>query len=512
MAINPYGSSFSAPSIVSQLSSLRDQMNELQRQLGSNLKSETYGGLGSERVLSLSLQQQLSEIGVFEQTIQITKLRLATLDNTSERLEEIRIEAKAATDRNNFETFSDGRTSTQTSAEIAVREFIAHLNADVGGRYLFSGKEADVLPVQSLDYILEGDGNYAGLKTVISEYNQADLGPLGNGRLTTSRTGAQVTIAEDGVHPFGMKIDSVAVGATNVSATQNAGPPPSLDIDFTGQPQAGEKIRVFFTLPDGTKSEVEIGVSGGTDDPEFTFERGATPDDTAQFFQDALNSALTRAANTDLKAASTTRASEAFFDTAPKSPVPTGYQPLARVVPTAGPPDDFTTATTIRDGSADTVAWYVGDNTSGNPRSDLRATVDENLTVSYGARANEDAYREVIQSLAAFVASDFSSAQPDNQKFYEEMAQRSYDGLTPPGVESSGIRRNHMEFAAVQRTVVDAQARHQVKDGMARSAIDDIQGINREEVATKLLATRTSLEVSYQATSITLSLSLANYL
>jgi len=512
MAITPYGSGFQAPGMAAQLTKLRNDMNELQRQLGTNLKSETYGGLGSERVLDLSLRQQLSEIGVYKQTIQIADLRLDTLDKTSERLEDIRIEGKKAADRNNFEIFSDGRTSSQTSSEISLREFMAHLNTDVGGRYLFSGKEADTLPVQSLDYVLEGDGNYAGLKTVIDEYNQADLGPLGNGRLTTARTGTQVSLAEDGTHPFGMKIDSISVGASNVNVTQTAGPPASLDIDFAGQPEPGEGIRVFFTLPDGTQSEVELGVFGGPDDPEFTFQRGATPDDTAQFFKDALDSALTRAANTELKAASTVRASEAFFDTAPKSPAPPGYQPMARVVPTAGPPDDFTTATTLRDGTPDTVAWYTGDNSPGNPRADVRATVDENLSVSYGARANEAAYREVVQSLAALVASDFSSGQPDNQKFYEEMAQRAYDGMTPPGAESSGIRRNHMEFAAVQRTVADAETRHRVAEGSVKAVIDEIEGINKEEVATKLLALRTSLEVSYQATSITLNMSLANYL
>lgn len=512
MAINPYGGGFSAPSQVTYLTSLRNQMNDLQRQLGTNLKSETYGGLGSERVLNLSMKQQLSEIGVYKQTIQIADLRLSTLDQASERLEEIRIEAKAATDRNNFELFSDGRTSTQTSTEIALREFMAHLNTDVGGRYLFSGKTADTLPVQSLDFVLKGDGNYAGLKTVVGEYNQADLGALNNGRLTTARVGTQVSVAEDGAHPFGFKIDSVASGASNVSITQTAGPPASLDVDFTGQPQPGETIRVFFSLPDGSKSEVEIGVFGGANDPEFTFQRGATPADTAQFFKDALDTALQREANTELKAASTVRATEAFFDTAPKSPVPPGYQPLARVVPSAGPPVDFTTATSLRDGTNDTVAWYTGDNDLGDPRKDSRATIDENLTVNYGARANEAGYREVIQALASFAVADFSNSQPDNQKFYEAMAQRSYDGLTPPGSESSGIRRNHMEFSAAQRTVKDAETRHRVAEGSVKSVIDEIEGINKEEVATKLLSLRTALEVSYQATSITLNLSLSNYL
>ena len=511
MAINAYGGLI-PPKQVSYLTNLRSQMSTLQQQLGTGKVSTTYGGLGSERVLDLSLKQQLSQIGVFNQTIDIASLRLDTLDKTSERLEAIRIEAKASTDQNNFELFSNGRTSSQTSAEVSLREFMAHLNTDVGGRYIFSGKTADTLPVESLDYIMEGNGNFAGLKTVINEYNQADLGALGNGRMTTGLAGTQVTLAEDGAHPFGFKIDSFASGINNANVTQTAGPPTSLSVDFTGQPEPGEAIRVFMNLPDGTQTEVKIAVAGTETDAEFTFPRGATVADTAANFQTALDQALTKAANTDLKAASTMRATEAVLDTAPKSPVPPGYQPMARVVPSAGPPVDFTTATTLRDGTADTVAWYAGDNEPGNPRLDTRSKVDENLIVNYGARANEDGYRSVVQSLAAFVASDFSEASPDNQDFYKAMAERSYSELTPEGADASGIRSNHMEFAAAQRAVVDAESRFKVEEGMLRGAVDDIEGVDKEEVAVRLLSLRTTLELSYQATSITLGLTLSNYL
>lgn len=509
MAINPYSSSFNMPRQVSYLTTLRSQMDDLQRQLGTGMKSETYGGLGSERVLDLSLRQQLTSVGVYKQTVQIAGLRLDTLDKTSGRLEAIRVESKASTDRNNFELFSNGRTSSQTSAEISLREFMAHLNTDVGGRYLFSGKTADKLPVQSLDYTLAGDGNYAGLKTVISEYNQADLGALGNGRTTTAVAGTTATLAEDGAHPFGFKIDSVSSGLSNVTVTQTAGPPASLDVDFTGQPEPGQAIRIFMDLPDGTSTEITLGVQGGQDDPEFTFQRGATPADTAANFKSALDSALQKVANTELKAASSVRASETFFDTAPKSPAPPGYLPQARVVPNGG---DFTTATTLRDGTADTVSWYVGDNSAGDPRADMRSTIDENLTVGYGARANEDGYRQVVQALAAFIASDFSSSQPENQGFYQAMADRSNAGLTPNGAEASGIRKNHMEFAAVQRTLADAKERHRIEEGSLQLMVGEIEGVNREEVAAQLLTLRTNLEVSYQATSISLKLSLASYL
>jgi hypothetical protein len=142
----------------------------------------------------------------------------------------------------------------------------------------------------------------------------------------------------------------------------------------------------------------------------------------------------------------------------------------------------------------------------------MSSQIDENLTVRYGARANEDGYREVVQSLAAFVASDFSNSTTENQEFYKSMAKRSYNGLTPDGDQASGIRSNHMEFVSAQRAVADAKSRYKIEESTLNAAIDGIEGVDKDAAAVKLLTLRTSLEVSYQATSITLNMSLSKYL
>ncbi len=504
--------SFSTSAQVRQLTELRSQMDGLQKQLSTQRKADTYGGLGVDRTLDLSLKNQLADIGTFSQAIQLSSLRLGTLDTTSLRLEELRIEVKGATDPNNFELFANGGTSAQTSAEIGLKEFMSHMNADVGGRYLFSGRAADVQPVVDYDLMMDGNANQAGLKTVISEYNQADLGALSNGRMTTGRALGEVTIAEDGAHPFGFKINSQTSTLSNVTVTPTAGPPDSLSVDFTGQPEAGESIRLFFDLPDGSQQEISFGVDGGYGETDYQFEVGATPEDTAENFLNAVNLAFGEVASTELKAASTARASEAFFDTAPKDPIPPGFTPMARV-DGGGPPSDFANATTVRDGTVDTVAWYQGDNTlTDNPRKDSTSRIDEGLNVDYGARANEDAYREIMQSMAAFVASDFSASQPNNQEFFQAMAQRSKDGLSNEGAESSGVRLNHMEFAAAQRAVASAEDRHKVASGALEGFVADVEGVQLDEVAAKLLRLKTVMEASYSATSMTFQLTLSDYI
>ena len=45
----------------------------------------------------------------------------------------------------------------------------------------------------------------------------------------------------------------------------------------------------------------------------------------------------------------------------------------------------------VQPGSADTVAWYIGDDATNDPRSTAIVRADSAQTVSYGARANEQA-------------------------------------------------------------------------------------------------------------------------
>ncbi|MXN63705.1 hypothetical protein GR183_02210 [Stappia sp. GBMRC 2046] len=519
-----FNSTYSLPPQFSYLTNLRSQFDELQRQLATERRTDTYGGLGGKSGLDLTLKQQRSEIGVYKDTIDVVDLRLSVLDRTSTRLEDLRIDSKAAVDPNGFELFTNGRTSSQTATEIQLRDFIAQLNQNVGGRYLFSGRASDKAPVPTLERILEGDADEAGLKQVISEYNAADFGPEVNlgpgyesahlGRLETDLTGSVFTLSEDaaaGAHPFGLKLASVQSGLSNVGVTDNysspGASPRSVELDFTGQPEPGETVRLFFTLPDGTEREIRIGVEGETqDNPEFTFQIGATANDTALNFKATLERAISTVARTDLKAASTVVATENFFDTAPRLDGSFGPQ---RVQPGPG---GFEDATAIATDVNNTVNWYQGENGADSARRTTTGTVDENLTVDYGARANERGYREVVQSLAAFVAADFSAQQPDNQDFYSALAERLNGTLSQGDDGISGIRQNHIEFAAAQTAAKAAKDRHKIADATIDGVVAGIEGISSEEVAAKLLRVQTVLQSSYQTTRIAADLSLSNYL
>lgn len=491
---------FKNSSLIDQLTQMRSTFDDLQRQLSTQKNSETYAGLGDKRSLDLSLKQRLGEVGSYQSTIDFVDLRLNVMDQTIGRMDEIRSEARTAIDPNNFVQQADGSTNSQTSAKVSLVEMLGLLNSDVGGRHLYSGAKVDTAPVADFDLIMDGDLDHAGLKQVIDEYVQADAGPLDNGRLTNTLAGSTVTLAEDGAHDFGFKIAGVTSDLTNVATTYTAAPPSaSQDIDFTGQPEAGETIRVFLDMPDGEQTTIELHAADNGDENNG-FEIGATAADTAANFQTALNDALADKAGSDLKAASFARGSDAFFNT---------YQGNA-VQRVDGPP--FDTATATRNGSADTVAWYVGDQTAADPREGSSALIDDGFKVNYGARANEKGLREVVQSMAAFVAADFSGETEEDHGFYTAMAERSRVPLRNDEGKTSGIQKIQMELSTTHLAVQRVDERHTTTTNSLKTTVDEIEGIDANEVAAKVLQLQSMMDLSYRTTSIAYQLSLANYM
>lgn len=493
---------FKDASLVKQVNTMRARFDDLQRQLATQKSATTYGALGGKRSIDLALKQRIGEIGTYQRTIDFVDLRLNALDQTVGRMEEIRAEARTAIDQNNFVQQSDGSTNSQISSKVSLIEMLGLLNSDVAGRQLFAGTAVDKVPVEELDTIMDGTLTHAGLRQSMEEYRQADTGLLGNGRLTSARALGVVTLAEDGAHDFGAKIAGVTSGLSNVTPTYTAGPPNSQDVDFTGQPVVGEKITLYLDLPDGTSTSVEFQVAAGPGEKNG-FEIGATPDDTAQNFLDAVDAALVTVAGTELKAASHARASEQFFDT---------YQgnPIQRVDGGVGP--NFYTATAERDGTADTVAWYKGDNSAKDPREGATATIDTSFQISYGVRANEDGIRQVVQAMAAFQAADFSSETEADHGFYTAMAERSRGELSDINGRNSGIQRIQMELATTHLAVQRVDERHTVTQSSLITAVEEIEGVDLETIAAQVLQLQTMMEASYRATSILYNLSLGDYI
>jgi flagellin-like hook-associated protein FlgL len=482
---------------VQALLDMRRQLDDLQRQLGTGKKSDTYAGLGIDRGLLVGLRNRLSALDGYDSAISNVNVRIDLAQSALGRVGDIGRTLKSAA----YQTAtveSNGTTFAQTSATSGLGEILGLLNTQAGDRYLFSGSGADLPAVASIDQIMNGDGARAGLKQIIAERKQADLGASGLGRVVVSApTATSVKLNEDVAgSPFGFKLSGINSSLANSTVTGPAGVPPSVSVNLTGLPNDGENVQFQLTLPDGTSEVVTLTATTSTPPPANAFTIGPTAAATAANLQAALSTSIQKLAATSLTAASALAAGNDFFNGTPQ-----------RV---AGPP--FDTATSLVAGtSSNTVNWYTGENGPGSPRATATAAVDPSISVSYGLRANEQGIRWIVQNVAVLAAMTYSPTDPNAAARASALQNRIGSNLdTPPGMQK--VEDIQTELAGAQSTIADATERHQQIRGTLGGMMEGIEGVPTEEVAAKILALQTRLQASLQTTSLLSQLSLVNYL
>src|SRR5205085_6968988 len=200
-----------------------------------------------------------------------------------------------------------GQTVGQQTATLQLKSMLEILNTQAGDRFLFSGSAIDTPSVASMDDILNGKGALAGLKQMIAERNQADLGASGLGRLVISHpVPTSVSVAEDVAgSPFGFKLNAITSSFTGATVTGPSGSPAAVSVNLgPTNPNNGEQVTFTFNLPDGTTEAIQLTASSATPPPSGCFAIGANSTATAANLKAALNTALGTLANTSLVAAS----------------------------------------------------------------------------------------------------------------------------------------------------------------------------------------------------------------
>jgi flagellin-like hook-associated protein FlgL len=478
---------------------LRAQLDQLTEQLASGKISNTYAGQGSGRSLAIGLRSQLAKLDGYADTAVNVNTRIGVANLSLQRLVQIGTDVKAAAVSATSTIDNTGQTPGQKTASLGFIDSVDMLNAKSGDRYLFSGRATDTAPVASSDAIMNGDGAQAGLKQIIAERKQADLGTDGMGRtVITAPTATSVSIAED-VSPstFGLKLSNVNSSLTGATVNGPTGTPPAISVDLGAtNPVEGDQVKFTFNLPDGTTENVVLTASAQTPLPAGSFAIGADSTATAANLKTALTDAVGKLANGPLVAASAITAGDNFFDSPPM-----------RV---SGTPLGAATAL-VAGTAANTVSWYKGETGTDSARGTAVAQVDQSITVQYGARADEQALRAQLQTVAVFAAVTVSATDPNANAQIAALNQRVAQNLADvPGTQS--IEDIQADFAGAQVAVKSTTDRQAQTKAISQTLLDSIEGINNDEVATKILALQTALQASYQTTSQLYQMSLVKFL
>ena len=498
MAITGIGSSI-ATSLQAQLN-MQDQLDVLSRQLGTGQKAAVYSDLGTQAGITVGLDAQLSALSGFDDTIATVGTTLGIAQNTLTQIANVgNAVQQAANQQAAFALDQNGQTQIQASAATQLDQVLDLLNTRAGDNYLFSGAAVNSASVDTTDHILNGNGAQAGLKQVISERGQADLGAGGLGRLVIpAALGSTVSIGEDVAgSPFGFKLAGISSSIAGSSVTQPAGSPKIMSVTLGANPNDGDTVQFSLTLPDGTSQTITLQATSAASSGPGQFAIGATPAATAANLQAALATAVGSLAQTALPAASAIAAANNFFNSNPPQRV-------------AGPP--FNTATALQNGtSADTVFWYTGESGATPARQTTLAQIGPSMTIAYGMRASEQGIGSIVANIAALAATSYSPGNANAAAAYAALTQRVAANLAgQPGQQT--VSDIEADIANAQVAANNAHTANQQTKTTLTNLMQSIDGVSADQIGAQILTLQNSLQASLSTTARLSQLSLVNYL
>jgi flagellar hook-associated protein 3 FlgL len=498
MAISGIGTGGALASQNTQaLVNLQNQLNQLTQQLSTGQKSQDYAGLGTQAGLTVGLDAQLSALTGYGNAISLAGTNISIAQNALSQIGTMSNDVVQAVNvPSNFTLDNNGQTTAQSGAVSQLDAVLAALNSQAAGNYLFSGSAVNQPSVASTDAILNGNGAQAGLKQVIAERAQADIGTSGLGRLLIpAAAGNTVSISDDvATSPFGFKLAGIT---SNLAGATVSGAPPSMSVTLGSNPNNGDTIQFNLTLPDGSSQTVALQATTASPPGANQFTIGTNATMTAGNLQAALTTAVTKLAQTALPAASAIAAANDFFNSNPPQRV-------------AGPP--FGSATALVNGtSANTVMWYTGDNTSTPARSTALAQVGPSTTIAYGLRANEPALSNIVANIAVLAATSYAPSNPNASASYAALTQRVAGNLSgQPGTQQ--LSNIQGDLANAQTTIKNAQSVNQQTQNTLTNMLQQIENVSPDQVGAQILTLQTNLQASMEVTGLLSKLSLVNFL
>jgi flagellin-like hook-associated protein FlgL len=170
----------------------------------------------------------------------------------------------------------------------------------------------------------------------------------------------------------------------------------------------------------------------------------------------------------------------------------------------------LSSATSLVSDPINTVAWYTG-NSGSSPRASSTARVDTNIVVAYGAQANEQAIRTQLEGVAVFGAVTVSPTAANSSAQIAALSQRVATNVTPqPGQQT--VADIQTDFANAQNTMKEAADRQTQTKTLLENIVDQTETASPQQVASEILALQTTLQASYQTTSMLAGLTLTKFL
>lgn len=512
-----------------QLLSLKGELNDLSTQLATGQTAQTYGKLGTGRSTALGAQATISALTGYAAGITAAKTRTDLAVASLTQVAAMGTNAKTVL--NNGLQSTPINTIASTNAAMAnLSSALDALNQSAAGSYMFGGKNVSTQPVAGADLILTGTTDsigqpIAGLKTLITEQIQADLGTKGLGRLTQTAPGGttpdnqtlglnQIRLADDTYASASTQFGYALTGAATATgsflmpayAPATANTPSSTTLSLTAQPKVGDSVTIALKLPDGTMTSVTLTAATTADSTSTTsFAIGSDIATTTTNLSQALTRALGSSAGSTLMANAAGRTAQNFFAASASA----GTTPNRIVTDaTSGRPTGYVTGAASK-----TVVWYQGESGAGD--SDARATqtvqVSATSSIAIGSRANETPIQNVLAGLATIAFGMPSTSNVNVGTTYQAIASKA-NSLLASADTSPSVQDIVTNLSLASAGLTNAATTNTATQNTIQNTLDGIEQAPTEVVAAKLLDLQSRLQASYQITASLSKLSLVNYI
>lgn len=195
---------------------VRRRLDGLTRQTGDGLRSEGYGGLGTDAAAALSLNASLTRVQSWQGNADRIGGRLQAAQSALNQISAIASTFFANTnDLNGLN--AQQVDSVAAGARDALRQVASLLDSTFGGVYVFSGTDSANPPVPDPDGIL-GSGFYTGINAAVA--NLASAGAPA----TAAATLAIASSNAAGVSPFSTQLSQPAAALVNERPIVQVGP------------------------------------------------------------------------------------------------------------------------------------------------------------------------------------------------------------------------------------------------------------------------------------------------
>ncbi|WP_337995989.1 flagellin [Oleispirillum naphthae] len=494
-----------------RLMSTQSRIYDLQTQLSTEKKSQTYSGIASDalRLVSFENISALNQTYITNNTVANTRLSAMSSSVDGARASLINFRDDLSSYLNHDLTNMDDEELTnlkglQDRAFNILKDIESYFDIKLGDQYLFSGGRNDVLPISiPFDSVEDFQAVYDGNDITAPESRFAHM----NDTLITSGDTGTLTF-NNGAGT----ITAGTAGAFNLQTYTNAATGP-LTLDATNGTLTAGTAGAFANVEAG----MTIQLSGSTADDRFYTVSGVSADGSTLTLAPGLTTdeTLAAGATVSVPAIQPGQITVSGTNTNNRTFTVTGISADGRTLTVEPPPVTEAVAATGNAALSNDI-YYKGGETVVEHR------VSDSRSIELGVNAKNGAIEKAIRAIGMVIQglpTDSVTGEIDG----EELTRRLNEALSIASDavqhEVGNTAENGQDFSRLENLLASNQVvlknaltSQQTYSTFLATRMSDMEDADTTEVATMINDQSTALQISYAAMSMINQLSLLNYM